>query len=52
MCSGYWETCNCEDCKEVAGLYKEHEWYSRQKNDNKEIIEEIENKINGMGYSI
>ena len=22
MCEGYWETCTCEDCKEVKELYE------------------------------
>ena len=38
MCEGYWETCNCEDCKEVKELYEALEFYW----DNKEEKEEIE----------
>jgi hypothetical protein len=52
MCSGYWETCNCEDCKKVSGLYEDLKWYERDKKDNEEIIKEIEDKIEGMGYSV
>ena len=48
MCEGYWETCNCEDCKEVKELYEELEFYW----DNKEEKEEIERKIESMGYFI
>lgn len=48
MCSGYWETCTCEDCKEVKELYEALEFYW----DNKEEKEEIERKIESMGYFI
>ena len=48
MCTGYWETCNWEDCKEVKELYEALEFYW----DNKEEKEEIERKIESMGYFI
>ena len=48
MCEGYWETCTCEDCKKVKELYEALEFYW----DNKEEKEEIERKIESMGYSI
>lgn len=48
MCNGYWETCSCEDCKEVKELYEALEFYW----DNKEEREEIERTIESMGYSI
>ena len=48
MCEGDWETCTCEDCKEVKELYEALEFYW----DNKEEKEEIERKIESMGYFI
>ena len=48
MCEGYPETCTCEDCKEVKELYEALEFYW----DNKEEKEEIERKIESMGYFI
>ena len=52
MCNGYWETCNCEECKRVSGLYEELEWLEKDKDFNKDEIKEIENKIESMGYFI
>lgn len=52
MCSGYWETCKCEDCKEVTKLYDDLDWYKRDKKENEEIIKDIENKIESMGYFV
>lgn len=48
MCEGYWETCNCEDCKKVKELHEALEFYW----DNKEEREDIERTIESMGYSI
>ena len=48
MCTGYWETCKCEDCKEVKELYEALDFYW----DNKEEREDIERTIESMGYSI
>ena len=48
MCTGYWETCNCGDCKEVKELYEALEFYW----DNKEEREDIERTIESMGYFI
>jgi len=52
MCNGYWESCSCIECKEVAGLYEELEWLEQDTEFNQEGIKEIENKIESMGYSI
>ena len=52
ICSGYCESCYCVDCKEVSELHEDLKWYSRNKEDNKDIIKEIEDKIESMGYSI
>ena len=48
MCEGYWETCTCEDCIKVKELFSDLSFYW----DNKEEKEEIERKIESMGYSI
>jgi len=47
MCSGYWETCNCEDCNRAKVLYDDIEYYW----DNKEAQEEAIKELEGMGYS-
>ena len=47
-CTGYWETCNCEDCKKTKELYNDIEFYW----DNKEEQEEAIKKLESMGYSI
>lgn len=52
MCSGYWNTCNCEDCKKVSSLYEELEWLEKDRDFNKDEIKEVENKIESMGYFI
>ena len=48
MCTGYWETCKCEDCKKVKELFSDLSFYW----DNEEEREEIERTIESMGYSI
>ena len=48
MCEGYWEICTCEDCKKVKELFSDLSFYW----DNKEEKEEIERKIESMGYFI
>ncbi len=48
MCTGYWETCKCDDCKKVAELYEELDWFK----DDEEERKEIESKIENMGYFI
>ena len=39
MCEGYWETCNCEDCKKVKELYEalEFYWDNKEERENKKI---------------
>jgi hypothetical protein len=51
-CTGYWETCNCEDCKYVAYLYEMVEWLECNEDEYLDEIEEIKKKILDMGYSI
>ena len=48
MCNGYWETCNCEDCEKAKELYDDLNFYW----DNKKRIEEIEEELEDMGYSV
>ena len=48
MCTGYWETCKCDDCQKVKELFLDRDFYW----DNKEEREEIERAIEDMGYSI
>ena len=48
MCTGYWETCKCDDCQKVKELFLDRDFYW----DNKEEREEIERTIESMGYSI
>ena len=47
MCNGYWETCNCEECKIAKDLYDDIEYYW----DNKEAQEEVIKELESMGYS-
>ena len=50
-CTGYWETCKCEDCKYAATLYEELEYYNNDPDFEPEI-KEIENtmlKYNALG---
>ena len=47
MCTGYWETCNCEDCNRAKELYDDIEYYW----DNKEAQEEAMKELESMGYS-
>ena len=41
MCNGYWETCSCEDCKEVKELYEALDFYWDNKEEKEEIIMKI-----------
>lgn len=50
-CTGYWYKCDCSDCKEVSNLYAELEYYKLKGSDFEEEVEDIERKINSMGYS-
>ena len=50
-CTGYWETCKCEDCKYAATLYEELEYYNNDPEFEPEI-KEIENKLESMGYFV
>ena len=52
MCKGYWESCKCNDCVKVKGLYEKIEWLEDDKEFNAEEIKELENKIESMGYYI
>ena len=47
MCSGYWETCSCEDCNRTKELYDDIKYYW----DNKELQEEVIKELESMGYS-
>ncbi len=51
-CTGYWYECECEDCKHVAKLYEDLEWFSDDPEFNKELLEEIKNEIESMGYCV
>lgn len=46
-CTGYWETCSCEDCTRVKELYEELEFFWDNEEEQERIIEIIES----MGYS-
>lgn len=51
MCNGYYEICNCKDCKRVKELYEQLEWY--ENNDREEFsyeVLELEDKIENLGY--
>ncbi|MGL5718823.1 MAG: hypothetical protein ACRCX2_37825 [Paraclostridium sp.] len=50
MCSGYWDKCSCNDCKEVSGLYNRLDSLDRK--EELEEVKQIENKIESMGYSV
>ena len=49
-CNGFWHECECEDCKRVAQLYEDLEWYEDNREDFGYEIAEIENEILAMGY--
>ena len=51
-CNGFWEMCECEDCKRVAVLYDELDWYEEFEPKEKEIITQLIEEIESMGYSI
>ena len=60
MCSGYWETCNCEDCNRAKELYDDIEFYLsiEELNNNtdfyraiKKAQEEALKELESMGYS-
>ena len=60
MCSGYWETCNCEDCNRAKELYDDIEFYlsiEELNNDTdfyraiKKAQEEAIKELENMGYS-
>ena len=52
MCKLDYQTCNCEDCKEVKELYSNLEWLEQDREFNHQEIKEIENKIESMGYFV
>ena len=45
MCTGYWESCGCEDCNKVKELMQDRDWFW----DNKEEREEIERELEKNG---
>lgn len=52
-CTGYWDTCQCEDCQCVAALYEDLVWYHNNgPEEYQEEIKELENKIESMGYFV
>ena len=52
-CTGYYYECLCNECEEVRELYEELEWFEKDgKEFNRDIIKEIEDKIESMGYFI
>lgn len=51
-CNGFWEMCECEDCRRVAVLYAELDWYLEFEPHEKEIINQLVNEIESMGYSL
>ena len=51
-CNGYWELCECEDCRRVAVLYAELDWYQQYEPQEKEIIRDLIEEIESMGYSV
>ena len=49
-CNGFYETCECEDCKRVTQLYEELEYYQDDREDFAYEIAELEQQILAMGY--
>lgn len=52
VCNGYWYECECEDCKLVAELYEELEWYEQDREEFAYEIKELQDKIEALGYCI
>ena len=52
MCKLDYQVCNCGECQNVKNLYEELEWFAQDREYNQDIIRELENKIESMGYSI
>ena len=52
MCKLNYEICNCGECQNVKNLYEQFEWFEQDREFNQEIIRELENKIESMGYFI
>ena len=48
MCTGYWETCRCNDCRKAKELHDDINFYW----DNKEERERAEKELEDMGYSV
>lgn len=48
-CTGYWETCNCPDCKRAAELYELLDYYEYDSEFQFEIDEAIK-ELENMGY--
>lgn len=48
MCTGYWETCDCFDCRKAKELHDDINFYW----DNKEERERAEKELEDMGYSV
>ena len=51
-CTGFWEFCECEDCRLVATLYADLAWYEDMEPDNKKEINKLKEQIEDMGYSV
>ena len=52
MCELDYQVCGCKECQEVKELYSNLEWLEQDKEFNQKEIKEIENEIEGMGYSV
>lgn len=44
-CTGYWETCACDDCQKVSELYEELDWLITYEPDSKHDIKLIVDTI-------
>ena len=51
-CTGFWEMCECEDCRKVAVLYADLAWLEEMDPYNKGEIQQIIQEIEDMGYSV
>ena len=51
MCQGFYELCQCEDCRYVAQLYAELDFLEQFEPENKKEIERLIEEIENMGYS-
>lgn len=51
-CTGYHETCECEECVYVNTLYAELEYLENFYSDDREEIERLIDEISSLGYSV